>query len=473
MNDSSPSASDALPPGFWATIREAIRGSQLDFTKVSVGRAAVLLAVPMVLEMSMESLFAVADIFWVSRLGSDAVATVGLTESMLSIIYAVAMGLSAGATALVARRIGEKNHEEAAKTAVQAIGLGAVLSIGIGAAGASAAPSLLAAMGASTATVRVGANYTAVMLGGNATIVLLFIANAVFRGAGDAAAAMRTLWLANLLNIALGPCLIFGWGPFPALGVTGAAVATNIGRGIGVSYQLVSLFRKGRRLTVGRRHLSVDFGKMMGLVRLAGTATFQTLIETASWLGLVRILASFGSAALAGYTIAIRIALFALLPSWGMANAAATLVGQNLGARQPERAERSVWLVGLYNLMFLGLVGAVFVALPEPLVRWFTTEPDVLPLAADCLRVVALGFLFFAYGMVLVQAFNGAGDTLTPTVVNFVCFWLIKIPLAYLFSKGLGMGPHGVFVAVTVAYSVQTMAALWLFRRGRWKTKVV
>ena len=473
VNDSPPSLESrpqGPPPTFWATVREAIRGSQLDFTQVPVGRAVLMLAVPMVLEMSMESLFAVVDIFWVSRLGSNAVATVGLTESMLSLIYAVAMGLSAAATALVSRRFGEKNVEDAASTAVQAVLAATLISLLVGLAGLGSAPALLSAMGASDETVRVGSRYTAVMLGGNITIVLLFVINAVFRGAGDAALAMRTLWLANILNIALGPCFIFGLGPFPELGVTGAAVATNIGRGIGVAYQLHSLMR-GKRLAVQRRHVRFDWVKMVGLLRIASTAAFQTLIETASWLGLVRILARFGSSALAGYTIAIRVAIFALLTSWGMANAAATLVGQNLGAKRPDRAERSVWIAGLYNFLFLGSVGVVFAVLTEPIVRAFTTEPEVVPYAVDCLRIVSLGFVFFAYGMVMIQSFNGAGDTITPTIINFVCFWMIKIPLAYFLAIVTGMGPHGVFVAVTVAYSTQTVAALLLLRQGRWKAK--
>jgi putative MATE family efflux protein len=475
VNDSPPSPSSPTAPtpsGFWATIREAIRGSQLDFTQVAVGRAVVLLAIPMVLEMLMESLFAVVDIFWVSRLGSDAVAAVGLTESMLAIIYAVAMGLSAAATALVARRMGEHNRDEAATTAVQAIAVGIAISLVVAFAGSALSPVLLSAMGASERTLREGSRYTAVMFGGNLTIVLLYVVNAVFRGAGDAAQAMRTLWLANLLNIALGPCFIFGIGPFPELGVTGAAVATNIGRGIGVVYQLVSLAR-GRRLAIGARHLRVDWTKMMALLRLATTATFQTLIETASWLGLVRILAKFGSAALAGYTIGLRVVIFAILPSWGMANAAATLVGQNLGAGHPDRAERSVWIAALYNFIFLGTIGLAFAVVPEPIVRFFTSEPGVVPDAVDCLRIVALGFVFFAYGMVMVQAFNGAGDTVTPTLINFVCFWMIKIPLAYALAILLGMGPRGVFVAITVAYTAQTFASLLLFRGGKWKAKQI
>ena len=436
-----------------------------------MSRAVILLAVPMVLEMSMESLFAVVDIFWVSRLGSDAVAAVGLTESMLAIIYAIAMGLSTASTALVARRFGEQNREEAASTAVQAIVLGTIAALLLGVAGAFA-PTFLSLMGATDEVVRTGSRYTAVMLGGNVTVMLLFVLNAVFRGAGDAAAAMRTLWLSNLLNIALGPCFIFGWGPFPELGVTGAAVATNIGRGVGVAYQLVSLFR-GRRLVVVRRHWRLDGAKMRTLLRLGGTAAFQTLIETASWLGLTRILATFGSAALAGNLIGIRVVIFALLPSWGMANAAATLVGQNLGAGHPDRAERSVWLTALYNFIFLSAVAVLFVGWPAPIVGWFTAEPDVASYAVDCLRIVSLGFAAFAYGMVTMQAFNGAGDTVTPSIINFVCFWLIKIPLAYLLAISSNIGPRGVFVAVTIAYFCQTAIAVFLFRRGRWKTKQV
>lgn len=474
VNDHAPSSSPlpAPPGGFWSTIREAIRGSELDFTQVTVSRAVVLLAVPMVLEMSMESLFAVVDIFWVSRLGPDAVAAVGLTESMLAIIYAIAMGLSTGATALVARRFGEHNQEDAASTAVQAIAVGVVAALLLGVAGALLAPTFLSLMGATDATIRVGSRYTAVMLGGNVTVMLLFILNAVFRGAGDAAAAMRTLWLSNLLNIALGPCFIFGWGLFPELGVTGAAVATNIGRGIGVGYQFMSLLR-GRRLVVMRRHWRLDAAKMAALLRLGSTAAFQVLIETASWLGLTRILANFGSAVLAGYTIGIRVVIFALLPSWGMANAAATLVGQNLGAEKPDRAERSVWLTALYNFVFLGAVAVIFVAWPEPIVGLFSSEHDVVAVAADCLRIVSIGFAFFAFGMVMIQAFNGAGDTVTPSIINFGCFWLIKIPLAYALAIATGMGPHGVFVAVTIAYASQTVISIVLFRRGKWKAKRV
>ncbi len=360
--------------GVWATIREALRGSRQDFTEVPIGRATFLLAVPMVMEMVMESLFAVVDIFWVSKLGADAVATVGLTESILAIIYAVALGLSTAATAIVARRTGEKNPDGAAVAAVQVIMVSILASIAIGVGGVLFGPRVLALMGASPSVVEMGSSYAVLMLGGNATIVLLFVLNAIFRGAGDAATAMRSLWLANILNMALGPCFIFGIGPLPEMGVVGAAIATNLGRGIGVAYQLLVLTRGSGRVTVLRRHVRAHSEVMIGLLRVAGNGTLQMLVETTSWLGLVRILSDFGSTALAGYTIAIRVAVFALLPSWGMANAAATLVGQNLGAGKPDRAERSVWVGGLYNFVFLETVGIGFFALSEPIVRFFTAE---------------------------------------------------------------------------------------------------
>ncbi len=463
----------ASSSGIWGTFREAIRGTHQDFTKMPMRRAVVLLAIPMVLEMSMESLFAIVDIFWVSKLGPDAVATVGLTESMLAVVYGVAMGLSAGATALIARRIGEKDPEGAAVAAVQIIGAGGIVAAIIGAMGGAFAPQLLSLMGASPAVVRQGSGYTAVMLGGSVTVVLLFLVNAIFRGAGDAAIAMRSLWLANAINIVLDPVFIFGWGPFPEMGVTGAAVATNIGRGSGVLYQLLALLRSGGQVAVGRRHLRFDLSVTLRFLRISGIGVLQALIESASWLGLVRILSGFGSAALAGYTIAIRVAIFALLPSFGFANAAATLVGQNLGAGQPERAERSVWIAAFYNFVFLGLVSIAFVALPGPIVRFFSTDPAVVAFGIDCLRIVALGFLFYAYGFVVVQAFNGAGDTTTPMLLNFFCFWLFKIPVAYLLAVTAGMGPRGVFIAVTAAYSTLAVTGGFLFRRGRWKSRPV
>ena len=457
----------------WATVREAVRGSHQDFTEGPIGRAILLLAIPMVMEMMMESVFAIADIFWVSKLGADSVATVGITESMLALIYAVAIGVSVSATAMVARRIGEKDPEHAASAAVQAIALGVALAIPIGITGAVLAPKLLALMGGSPALVATGWRYTSIMLGGNVVILLLFLVNAIFRGAGDAAIAMRVLWFANILNIVLGPCFIFGLGPFPKLGVTGAAVATTIGRGCGVLYQLWTLSRGRGRVVITRRHLRLEPAVMLRLLRLSGNAIFQILIGTASWIGLVRILSSFGSAALAGYTIGIRIIVFALLPSWGMANAAATMVGQSLGARKPERAERSVWIAGFYNMIFLGAVGLAFVLAAPVLIRLFTSDPAVVPYGVACLRFVSYGFLFYAYGMVLTQAFNGAGDTWTPTWLNLFCFWLWEIPLAYVLAKVVGLGPRGVFIAITIAFSTLALASAALFRLGRWKLKKV
>jgi putative MATE family efflux protein len=464
-----PLASVAPPEGFWTLVREALRGERQDYTRLTLRRAILLLAVPMVLEMVMESVFAVADIFWVSKLGADAVATVALTESMLIIIYAFAMGLSMGAAAVVARRIGEKDPQGAARATVQAIVLGLGLAAVVGLVGGLLGPRLLEIMGGSPQVIAIGGRFTRTMLGGSVTVILLFLINATFRGAGDATISMRTLWLANGINIVLGPFLVFGWGPFPRLGVTGAAVATTIGRGVGVLYQLRAL-RAGRgHLAVRRQHLRLDPTVMSTIVRLSGTAIFQSFIQTTSWVGLMRIIAGFGSAALAGYGIAIRVVLFALLPSWGMANAAATLVGQNLGARQPEEAERAVWRASLYNLVFLGGTGLLFVVFGEAIVRGFTTDPQVVRYGSNALRIVSAGFLFYAYGMVVTQAFNGAGDTRTPTLINLVCFWFAEIPLAWVLARPLGFGPTGVFVSITLAFSAVAVVSVILFRRGRWK----
>ena len=462
-----------MQTGFWRTLRESVRGSAIDYTTAPVGRAVVMLAVPMVIEMAMESIFAVADVFWVAHLGADAVATVGLTESMLTLIYTAAMGLSIGATALVARRIGEHDPEGAARVAGQSMLLGVTVAALIALVAAPFAPSLLGLMGASSDVIRSGSGFTRTMLGGNVTIVMLFMLNAVFRGSGDAAIAMRVLWFGNILNIVLGPCFIFGPGPFPELGVTGAAVATNIGRGSAVVYQLVTLMSGRGRVKVERRHLRLDFSIMMSVLRLSGSGTFQILIATASYVGLVRILSLFGSAALAGYTIGIRVILFALLPAVGLSNAAATMVGQNLGAARPDRAERAVWTAAVYNMIFLGGVGLVFLVAAGPISSLFTTDPLVQPFAIDCLRIVSLGFLFYACGMVLTQAFNGAGDTWTPTVVNLFVFWLWEIPLAYWLAVHARLGPRGVFIALTVAYSTLAVASAILFRRGKWKLKKV
>ena len=454
---------------FWASVREAIRGSHQDFTAGHLDRAILLLAIPMVLEMVLESLFAVVDVFWVSRLGSDAVATVGLTESMLSLVFAVAMGLSLSTTAMVARRIGEKDPEGAAIAAVQAIILGLAVSAVIGVPCLFLARYLLAAMGASSEIMAVGTRYASIMLGGSGVVLMLFLNNAIFRGAGDAAIAMRLLWVSNIINLILDPCLIFGWGPFPRLGVTGAAVATFTGRGIGVCYQFYRLLRGTERIRILRRHLRLNLHVLMRLVRVSLTGILQFAIAHTSWIGLVRIVSIFGAAALAGYTIAIRIVVFAILPSWGLSNAAATLVGQNLGAKQPERAETSVWRTGLYNMLFLGSIGVIFVIFSETIVRLFTHDSAVVPLASACLRIVSYGNIGYAYGMVMLQAFNGAGDTVTPTVVNLFGFWFLEIPLAYWLALPAGLHSNGVFFSIVIAEGAIAAASMVLFRRGHWK----
>jgi putative MATE family efflux protein len=470
--DTATVSPDIAPPsrdGFWSLVAEALRGARHDFTSLPLGRAILLLAVPMVLEMAMESIFAIADVFWVSKLGPDAIATVMLTESMLIIIYAFAMGLAMGTAAVVARRIGEKDPRGAARATVQAITLGLALAVVVGVVGALAAPHLLAAMGASADVIALGSRFTRVMLGGSVTVILLFLINAAFRGAGDPTISMRTLMLANGINIVLGPLLVFGVGPFPRLGVTGAAIATTIGRGIGVLYQLRAL-RAGRgHLAVRREHLHVDSGVMSAIMRLSGSAVFQAFIGTTSWVALMRIVARSGSTAVGGYGIAIRVVLFALLPSWGMANAAATLVGQNLGAGRPDRAEQAVWRAAFYNLVFLGCTGLLFVLFGEAIVRGFSDDAAVVAYGSRALRIISAGFLFYAYGMVLTQAFNGAGDTWTPTFINLFCFWLFEIPLAWLLAQPFGFGPTGVFVAVLIGFSTMAIVSVLLFRRGRWK----
>ncbi len=459
----------AAPDGVLATLREAIRGSQIDYTTAPVGRAVVMLAVPMVMEMAMESIFAVADVFWVAHLGANAVATVGLTESMLTLIYTVAMGLSIGATALVARRIGERDAEGAARAAGQSIVLGLIVAAAIAIAAAPQASRLLAVMGAPDDVIVTGHRFTQVMLGGNATIVLLFLVNAVFRGSGDAAIAMRVLWFGNFLNIVLGPCFIFGLGPFPELGVTGAAVATNTGRGTAVLYQLLILARGRGRVRVHWSDLRMHVATMRTVLRLSGSGTIQILIGTASYVGLVRILSTFGAAAIAGYTIGIRVIVFALLPAWGISNAAATMVGQNLGAGRPDRAERAVRTAAVYNMVLLGAVGIAFLAGAPLIARAFTPDAAVQPFAISCLRIVSLGFVFYACGMVVTSAFNGAGDVRTPTLINLAVFWLFEIPLAWVLAVRAGLGPRGVFIALTVAYSMLAVVSVALFRRGRWK----
>ncbi len=470
-----PTANDSAtePQSLWLAVRESLRGSHRDYTSGPIGRSIIMLAIPMVLEMLMESVFAVVDIFWVAHLGADAVATVGLTESMLTLLYAVAIGLGLGATAMVARRIGERNPEGAARAAVQAIALGLIVSVIVSIIGVLFADRLLGLMGGSPWVLEHGASFTKIMFAGNATILLLFLINAIFRGAGDAAIAMRVLWLANSINIVLGPCFIFGLGPFPELGVAGAAVATTIGRGTGVIYAFSRLIRSGGRFDIRKHHLKLEPSIMGRLVRLSATATFQIFIGMASWIGLIRTISSFGSEALAGYTIGIRVIIFALLPSWGMANAAATMVGQSLGAGKPDRAERAVWRAGFYNMIFLGAVGLGFVSFARQIIGLFTIDPNIVPYGVDCLRIVAYGFLFYAWGMVITQSFNGAGDTWTPTIINLFVFWLWELPLAYVLAISFGLGPRGVFLAIMISFSTLAVVSALMFRRGTWKTRKV
>jgi putative MATE family efflux protein len=461
------------PSSFWSAVGEALRGTHQDFTTGPIPRAILLLAVPMVLEMALESVFAVTDVFFVGRLGAGAVATVGLTESVISLVYALAMGLSVGATATVARRIGEHDADGAASTAVQAVTLGLIASVLLGVIGALAAPHVLTALGAEPAVVALGSNYTRIMYGGSGTILMLFLVNAIFRGAGDAAIAMRVLWLSNAINILLGPCLIFGLGPFPRLGVTGAAVATTLGRATGAIFAISRLARRGGRIQIRRRHLRLEPAVMMRLIRLSGSGALQSFIGTASWIGLVKIAAFFGSAVLAGYTIGIRIIVFALLPSFGLSNAAATMVGQALGAKEPERGESAVWLAARYDCAALTVVGILFFVAAAPIAGVFSSDPSVVRTAGDLLRIVALGFPFYAYGMVVTQSFNGAGDTWTPTLLNIVVFWMWEIPLAYVLAKVPWLGPRGIFVAITIGFSTLAVVSALVFRRGRWKRVVV
>jgi putative MATE family efflux protein len=468
-----PSVAPPVEFSFWRVVLQALKGEHHDYTTASLNRAVLLLAVPMVLEMIMESLFAVADVFWVSRLGKEAVAVIGITESIMTLVYAVAIGISFAATAIVARRIGEKDPERAAQAAGQILLLGVTVSAGLGVVLGYFAPQILRLMGANEAIVTLGAGFSRTMLSGNATVFLIFLINAIFRGAGDAVLAMRTLWLANALNIALGPCFIFGWGPFPELGVTGAAVATNIGRGTGVLYQLWHLAGHHSRVRVRTRHLRPVRSDLSTIIRTAGNGIAQLLISTTSWVGLFKILALFGSSALAGYTIAIRVVMFALMPAWGLANAGATLVGQNLGAQKPDRAEEAVKIATRFNMLFLGIVGAVFVFAARPIVGLFTREPEVLLHGVRALWIVSLAFPLYAAGMCLEAAFNGSGDTWTPTRLNFFCFWLGQVPLAWVLSQLFGFGPVGIFIAVPVSFSVLALWSALLFKRGKWKEQKV
>ena len=456
-------------PSLWQAVRESIRGSHRDFTTGSLNRAIILLAIPMVLEMVLESLFAVVDVFWVGKLGADAVATVGLTESLLMLVFAVGIGLSMSTTAMVARRIGEKDPEDAAIAGVQAIFLGVLISLSIGIPSFIFAPRLLELMGASPAVVATGSSYARVALGGCGAVVLLFLNNAIFRGAGDAAIAMRLLWVSNIINLILDPCLIFGLGPFPHMGVTGAALATFTGRSIGVLYQFYRLMKGTERIHVLLRHVRLNVRVMTKLLRVSLTGMLQFAIANASWIGLVRIVSLFGSAAVAGYTVAIRIVIFFILPAWGLSNAAATLVGQNLGAKRPDRAALAVWRTGLYNMIFLGSLGVFFVVFATPVVRLFVNDAAVVAIAATALRTFACGNIAYAYVMVTLSAFNGAGDTLTPTLVYFCGFWVLELPLAWGLAVGMRLGPQGAFLSVVIAECAIALASVVLFKRGRWE----
>ena len=463
-------AARAESHSLWSELRDAIRGTGADYTTIPLRRAVFLLAVPMVLELVLESTFAVVDIFFVGKLGASAVATVGLTESYLFLLYSIAIGLAMGVTALVARRIGEHRHEEAAVTAAQAVWLAVLVSVPVAVIGIVWARELLALMGADAWTLTHGVPYMQWMLGGNVVIMLLFVINAVFRGAGDAAVAMRVLWVANGLNIVLDPLLIFGWGPVPAMGIEGAAIATNIGRGVGVLMQLWILFRGGKHIRVLGTHLALQGAALWHIVRTSLGGVGQMIVAMTSWIFLMRILASIGSEAVAGATIAIRIMMFTMMPAWGMSNAAATLVGQNLGANEPGRAEASVWRIGWYNMAYLVAVSIAFFLLPRELVGLFTDDTAVVDVGAEWLRILSYSFFVYGWWMVTVQAFNGAGDTVTPTKINAVFFWLIQIPLCWWLALQLGWQQTGVFWGVFVSETAVGLFTLWLFTRGRWKT---
>lgn len=454
-------------------LAESIAGTDRDFTTMKISRAIFLLAIPMVLEMVMESVFAVVDIFFVSRLGADAVAMVGITESLITVVYAIGIGLGAGTMALVARRIGEKRKDQAARVGYHAILLGLFVSLWIALVGIFYSEELLLLMGIDAGIAAEYAVYPTIMIGTNAVIMMLFIINAIFRSSGDAALSMRVLWIANIFNIILDPCLIFGLGPFPELGLKGAAIATSVGRGLAVLYQFYMLYYGKKRISLRGIRWKLEFGIFRKLVRLSAGGIGQMLIAESSWIILVRILAEFGSTVIAGYTIALRIILFILLPAFGLSNAAGTLVGQNLGARQPDRAQSSVWITGVANMVFLGIVALLFVLNPGYFIRLFIADPEVVAAGKICLRTISYGFIFYALGMVVVQAFNGSGDTFTPMKINVICFWIIEIPLAYLLAVTFGLAERGVYLSILISETAMTIISLWIFQRGRWKLNQV
>jgi putative MATE family efflux protein len=458
----------------WSLFKQALAGSAtINYTEGSIARASFLLAVPMILEMAMESVFAIVDIFFVAGLGAEAVAAVGLTEAIISLLYAVAIGFSMAATAMVARRIGEQNPEAAAVVAGQAIWVGAFISVLVGTLGYWFYADILRMMGADESLISTSSSYTQIMLSGSFTIVFLFLNNAVFRGAGDASIAMRALVLANCINIVLDPLLIYGLGPIHGMGVAGAALATNIGRGIGILYQLYYLCSRGNRLQIMWRHLVVKMDLVLQLCRISVGGISQYLIATASWVFMMRLVAQHGNDAVAGYTIAIRVVMFVLLPSWGLTNAVATLVGQNLGAGRADRAEQTVWHIARYNMVYLVGVALILILFPAWIMSFFSTQADVVQNGMQSLRILSYGFAFLALGSVVIQAFNGAGDTMTPTWINGFCFWVLQIPLAWTLTTTVGMGPEGVYWSVFIADMTMSLIGTWLFLRGGWKSRSV
>lgn len=458
------------PLRFFKLFKEAVSGKEMDYTKGSIRKAIFMLSVPMILEMCMESVFALVDIAYVSRVSTNAVATIGLTESVITLVYAIAIGLSMAATAIVARRIGEKDGKGANEAAVQAILLGVFVSLFVSAAGIVYPKEILSLMGGEAGLVAEGYRYTQILFAGNATIMLLFLINAIFRGAGDASIAMWALVLSNGLNIILDPVFIFGLGPVPAYGVAGAAIATTIGRGTAVCFQLLILFYGWGRIKIALADIVFRAKIMFNIIKVSAGGIGQFLIGTSSWVFLMRIMSEFGSEVLAGYTISIRVIVFTLMPAWGMSNAAATLVGQNLGANQPERAEISVWKTGKYNAYFMIFVSVVYLFFAKAIVGFFSTDPEVLKYGASSLQIIAAGYIFYGYGMVVINAFNGAGDTRTPTIINFFCFWIYQLPFAYLAAFSFGWGPTGVFVAITTAEALIAIIAVIWFKKGSWKT---
>ena len=455
----------------YAFVKEALADNEQDLTTGPLNRALGLLAIPMMLEMSMEAIFAIVDITFVSRLGTESVAAVGITEALITVLYAVAIGLGMGATAMVSRRIGAGDPHAAALATGQAIWLGIGLSLVIGIAGASQAEALLNMMGAAPDVIAAGAGFTRMLLAGSGSILFLFLITAAFRGAGDASIALRALVLANAINIVLDPCLIFGFGPFPELGVTGAAVATTIGRSTGVLYLCWHLFSDRGRLRMNLSHLVIVPSLIGRLVRISIGGVGQFLIATSSWIAIMRIVALYGSAPVAAYTIAIRVIEFAFLPAWGLGNAAATLVGQNLGAGLPDRAAATTWKAAKYNTVFMSALGLMLVAFAPIIVGWFSADPEILHYGAACLRILGIGYPAYAIGMILVQALNGAGDTYRPTLINFVCFWMTQIPLAYYLAQSRGLGPEGVFIAIVVSETLLTLIAVFVFRAGAWRNQ--